>query len=429
MIKNKTAILLALGISCAAALGGCGKESASDITEATEVISQKAKETPDFGKALESETDIKLMDFISGTYEFGLFGKIGDEPGKFEISKTGEGTYAISLTSYAGETMFELNQEGIESIDGDIIVLNVPDYKYPKLALKLGYYKVEILNAEDTATTLGTYLKDVSEEEMYAAPYSEAMADSYNEFFSSHVGKYVMEVEAFEMKKGTVIISQEESSDKYKIDVEFPSLRSNDLKGNEIEDFSITSDQVAFVSARSNAMYIVVDRSASHAAPDLCKISLDTNKAGYTDIEKYGNSYFEDNGSVLARLQFTGEAAEESESETGDDTSSGDAVAQANSFFGSIEGMYDDLDSDMHTIEVMKDSASGYYIVGNGFNPIYAKDCVKVTSDGKTTTYFFEKLFMNNIDTYKFVDDGTYVTAYYDGDQVMGKFNKTQPNE
>ena len=64
-------------------------------------------------------------------------------------------------------------------------------------------------------------------------------------------------------------------------------------------------------------------------------------------------------------------------------------------------------------IEVFADNEyDEYYIVGNGFNPVYADECIEVRYGDEYDEYIFlDDDYMTTY--YKIVDDGTQVVVLY----------------
>ena len=90
-----------------------------------------------------------------------------------------------------------------------------------------------------------------------------------------------------------------------------------------------------------------------------------------------------------------------------------EAIEAAEILFMAYEGEYDDTEVDLHMIEVVADNEyDEYYIVGNGFNPVYADECIEVRYGDEYDEYIFlDDDYMTTY--YKIVDDGTQVVVLY----------------
>lgn len=89
-----------------------------------------------------------------------------------------------------------------------------------------------------------------------------------------------------------------------------------------------------------------------------------------------------------------------------------EAIEAAEILFMAYEGEYDDSEVDLHMIEVVADiEYDEYYIVGNGFNPVYADECIEVRYGDEYDEYIFLDDYMTTY--YKIVDDGTQVVVLY----------------
>ena len=90
-----------------------------------------------------------------------------------------------------------------------------------------------------------------------------------------------------------------------------------------------------------------------------------------------------------------------------------EAVEAAEILFMAYEGEYEDTEVDLHMIEVFADNEyDEYYIVGNGFNPVYADECIEVRYGDEYDEYIFlDDDYMTTY--YKIVDDGTQVVVLY----------------
>ncbi|SDB24696.1 hypothetical protein SAMN02910298_01235 [Pseudobutyrivibrio sp. YE44] len=333
------------------------------------------------GTPLESQEEIKLLDFVCGHYD----NTNADSSFSFNLEKTGEGTYSLTMnTKSDGKdvTEWQCTQDNL-SIDKNTITVDLPDYKHKQMSIDLGYYKLSI---QADGVSYGTFVKESSEDAGQGLSYSEVLASSYTEFLEKHAAKYLLETQEHVLgADGTISIYYDEEIEEYRLDAKFPQIYDKDFKGKRMEDFSVTQKDIAFISPSRNEINLIVERGDNKG---YCVIHFsDDNK--FFDCTKYNDSFFEEAGTPLGTGRFL-EDVSNNDSATTEEGDVQSAVQAAREYFGSLAGCYDDWNSEMYSFTIEEEyGTDDYLICSHSFNPISTSLCIKVTKNGDATEYLF----------------------------------------